>query len=169
MDFSVWLGSNENATPYLRLTLLSSSSYPRPIPSALVKKGVFVFLGNRQPAKTIDYEKILDDFDRLLPLYRYVESRGVTAPVPLPKTGFNFKAGRSKKVTRAKAMLREQELDLDLPSSRGTWFRLENYGRTFRSSHLGQFPMLHRMHIARHRRDDLCIRDGLASTTRRDR
>ena len=56
-----------------------------------------------------------------------------------------------------------------LPSSPGTWFRLENYGRTFRSWHLGQFPMLHRMNIARHRRGDLCIRDGLASTTRRDR
>jgi hypothetical protein len=56
-----------------------------------------------------------------------------------------------------------------LPSSRGTWFRLENYGRTFRRSHPGQFPMLHRTKIARHPRDDLCIRDGLASTTRRDR
>jgi hypothetical protein len=56
-----------------------------------------------------------------------------------------------------------------LPSSRGTWFRLENYGRAFRSSHLGQFPTLHRMNIVRHRRGDLCIRDDLASTIRRDR
>ena len=56
-----------------------------------------------------------------------------------------------------------------LPSNRGTWFRSENYGRTFRRSHLGQFPMLLRTNIARHRRGDLCIRDGLASTTRRDR
>lgn len=87
---------------------------PGPIPSGLVTEGVFVFLGNRQPAKRIDYEKILDDFDRLLPLYHYVESSGATAPVPLPKTGFNFKAGRSKKVTAAKATLPEKELDLDL-------------------------------------------------------
>ncbi len=87
---------------------------PGPIPSALVTEGVFVFLGNRQPAKKIDYERILDEFDRLLPLYRYVESRGATAPVPLPKTGFNFKAGCSKKVTKAKATLPEKELDLDL-------------------------------------------------------
>src|SRR5260221_4813031 len=43
-----------------------------PISSALVMEGVFVFLGNRQTAEKIDYEKILDDFDRLLPLYRYV-------------------------------------------------------------------------------------------------
>src|SRR5262249_48022102 len=54
------------------------------------------------------------DFDRLLPLYRYVESRGATAPVPLPKAGFSFKAGASKKVKRGKATLPEQELDLDL-------------------------------------------------------
>jgi hypothetical protein len=87
---------------------------PGPIPSALVTEGVFVFLGNRQPAKKIDYERILDDFDRLLPLYRYVESRGGTAPVPLPKTGFNFKAGCSKKVTKARATVAEKELDLDL-------------------------------------------------------
>jgi hypothetical protein len=87
---------------------------PGPIPSGLVKEGVFVFLGNRQPAKGIDYEKILDDFDRLLPLYRYVESRGATSPVPLLKTGFNFKAGGAKKVATAKATLAEKELDLDL-------------------------------------------------------
>lgn len=86
---------------------------PGAIPSGLVTEGVFVFLGNRQPAKRIDYEKILDDFDRLLPLYRYVESRGATAPVPLPKTGFNFKAGASKKVKTAKATVPEKELDLD--------------------------------------------------------
>lgn len=87
---------------------------PGPIPSGLVTEGVFVFLGNRQSSKRIDYEMILDDFDRLLPLYRYVESRGTTAPVPLPKSGFNFKAGASKKVKTAKATLPEKELDLDL-------------------------------------------------------
>jgi hypothetical protein len=87
---------------------------PGPIPSALVMDGVFVFIGNRQPPKRLDYEIVLDDFDRLLPLYRYVESRGATSPVPLPKVGFNFKAGRSKKVRTAKATLPEKELDLDL-------------------------------------------------------
>jgi hypothetical protein len=92
-----------------------SSDYPPTvIPSALVKKGVFVFLGNRQPGKKLDYERILDDLDRLLPLYRYVESRGATTPVPLPKSGFNFKAGASKKLKTAKATLPEKELDLDL-------------------------------------------------------
>lgn len=87
---------------------------PGPIPSALVREHVFVFMGNRQPPKKIDYEDVLDDFDRLLPLYRYVESHGATAPVPLPKAGFSFTAGMSKKVKTAKATLPEKELDLDL-------------------------------------------------------
>jgi hypothetical protein len=49
-----------------------------------------------------------------LPLYRYVESRGATVPVLLSEAGFNFKAGRSRKVKTAKATLPEKELDLDL-------------------------------------------------------
>jgi hypothetical protein len=92
-----------------------SSDYPAGgISSALVKHGVFVFLGNRQPANKIDYEKILTDFDRLLSLYRYVESAGTTTPVPLPKSDFAFKPGYSKKVTTARATLAEKALDLDL-------------------------------------------------------
>jgi len=46
--------------------------------------------------------------------YELLESRGETAPLPLPKTGFSFKARASKKVKTAKAMLSEKELDLDL-------------------------------------------------------
>ena len=96
-----------------------SSDYPAGvISSALVKKGVFVFLGNRQSGNRIDYEKILTDFDRLLSLYRYVESAGTTAPVPLPKDDFDFKPGYSKKMTTAKATLAEKELDLDLRHNR---------------------------------------------------
>ena len=91
----------------------SADQPPGPISSALVKEGVFVFLGNRQPSNKINYEKILRDFDRLLSLYRYVEGGGTTAPMPLPKTIFNFKAGYSKKVTKGKLTLAQKELDLD--------------------------------------------------------
>jgi hypothetical protein len=92
----------------------SADRPPGPIPSGLISEGVFVFLGNGQPRRSIDCEKILDDFDRLLPLYRYVESRGASAPVPLPNTGFNFEPGRSRKARTAKATLPEKELDFDL-------------------------------------------------------
>jgi hypothetical protein len=92
----------------------SVDQMPGPIPSSLVRDGVFIFLGNRQPGAGIDYGKILDDFDRLLPLYQYVESGGTTAPVPLPKTVFDFKPGYSQKVTAATATLAQKQLDLDL-------------------------------------------------------
>lgn len=88
---------------------------PMAIPSDLIKEGVFVFLGNRQPIGRIHYAKILEDFDRLLPLYRYVESGGKTVPVSASQNaGFVFKAGRSKKATFARANLSERELDIDL-------------------------------------------------------
>lgn len=103
-DMRMWHYDDERSLDYM----------PGPIASALVTEGVFIFLGNRQPAKKIDYEKILNDYDRLLSLYRYVESGGTSAPVPFPKTGFSFKAGFSKMATTAKATLAAKELDLDL-------------------------------------------------------
>ena len=39
---------------------------PKPIPNSLATKDVFVFLGKRQRSDHIDYEVILNDFDRLL-------------------------------------------------------------------------------------------------------
>jgi hypothetical protein len=92
-----------------------SSDYPvGKISFTLVKNGMFVFLGKHQPANKIDYEKILNDFDRLLALYQYVESAGTTVPLPLPKSDFTFKPGYSEKVTTAKVTLEEKELDLNL-------------------------------------------------------
>jgi len=93
----------------------SPDSMPGAIPSDLVSEGFFVFLGNRQPANKIHYEKILDDFDRLLPLYKYVESGGKTQPLTIPsETHFIFKPGCSTKAASAKATSVEKELDLDL-------------------------------------------------------
>ena len=93
----------------------SPDRLPGPIPEALTSKGVFVFLGRCQPANSIDHELILADFDRLLPLYEYVESGGASEPVPLPaKTGFAFKAGCAPKVGSATATLAAKVLDLDL-------------------------------------------------------
>lgn len=47
---------------------------PHPIPDDLITEGKFIFLGKEQPIDQLDYNLILDDFDRLLPLYKYVES-----------------------------------------------------------------------------------------------
>jgi len=92
----------------------SADYMPGPISSDLIAPDVFVFLGNRQPAKNIDYQKVLDTFDRLLPLYKYVESRGKTDPVSFKKEGFDFKSGCTKKLPTAKASVAAKELDLDL-------------------------------------------------------
>jgi len=56
---------------------------PAPIPwQRAEKKGMFIVLGRRQPAGRIDYDTILSDLDRLLPLYEYVES-GADLAVPI--------------------------------------------------------------------------------------
>ncbi len=91
---------------------------PGPIPPGLVTKGVFVFLGKRQPSNRIDYSEILKDFDRLLALYQYVESGGVTAPTPDLEIGFDFKPGCPKTLGRTKASLAKRELDIDLRHNR---------------------------------------------------
>jgi hypothetical protein len=49
---------------------------PKLINPEIAKDGNFIFLGRIQPReRPIDYEAILSDFDRLLPLYEYVESK----------------------------------------------------------------------------------------------
>lgn len=88
---------------------------PTVIPPNLVEPGVFIFLGKHGPTKPIDYGTILQDFDRLLPLYRYVESGGAVQPVvDAAKPRFSFKPGCVAKQGKAKASLAERELDLDL-------------------------------------------------------
>ncbi len=66
---------------------------PGPIPAHLLEPHVFIMLGKRQPADAADFELILDDFDRLLPLYEYVESGGLVEPVATPVAPFKFEPG----------------------------------------------------------------------------
>ncbi len=47
-DMRMWHYGEERSPDYM----------PGPIPANLVSEGVFVFLGNRQPANEIDYQKI---------------------------------------------------------------------------------------------------------------
>jgi hypothetical protein len=49
---------------------------PSVIPAEHCVEGFFIFLGKLQRFPNIDFEAILNDFDRLLPLYKYVESGG---------------------------------------------------------------------------------------------
>lgn len=75
----------------------SPVSKPRPILHDLRTEGVFVFLGKRQRCDRIDYEVVLDDFDRLLNLYEFTEGGGESRTVSVPiqvefRPGFKPKA-----------------------------------------------------------------------------
>jgi len=88
---------------------------PRCIESELVTPRTFVFLGNRQPADNIDYEIILNDFDRLLPLFNYVESGGTKESFNgSVADGFHFRAGFTDKSSTTTATLAERELNINL-------------------------------------------------------
>lgn len=54
---------------------------PSPIPTERIADGVFVFLGVLNPIEKISCNQILQDFDELLPLYKYVESEGASQPI----------------------------------------------------------------------------------------
>jgi hypothetical protein len=80
--FNRFLASNPKAFSELRMWRWTKSKgrskNVRPAPVTLNRKlfvedSVFIFLGRLQPAGKIDYELILADFDRLLPLYEFVE------------------------------------------------------------------------------------------------
>ena len=93
----------------------SSESSPASIPPELITEGVFVFFGNRRPVGILNHDVVLNDMDRLLPLYQYVESDGRTEPVPnVGERGFIFRSGRKSKLTATKANYAQRELDVNL-------------------------------------------------------
>lgn len=72
-----------------------------PIPDSQVKEQTFIFIGRLQPANAIHVGMILEDFDRLLPLYEFVEGT-VTFPAQAPESqreGFVWSPGNKARVT----------------------------------------------------------------------
>ena len=110
-----------------RASTRSPNAMPGAIAPELVKAGVFVFLGKQQSEELIDYEQVLNDLDRLLPLYRYVESGGVTQPVATPtQHAFLFRAGCTVKARSTSATHAQKILDVNL---RHNHFQLALYRR----------------------------------------
>ena len=93
----------------------SSAHYPPgPIPRELFRRGVFIFLGELRSRMNIDYDRILDVFDRLLPLYRYVEGTA-SYPAIAPVDGvFTFVPGCTVRPARTTASVAQRELDVFL-------------------------------------------------------
>ena len=68
----------------------SDDRSPEAVPSRLYTDGVFIFLGKHEQVDTFDAETVLRDFDRLLPLYKYVESES-DLPILDDESGFTFR------------------------------------------------------------------------------
>lgn len=80
-----------------------SENYPvAPIPNKLVKQGMFIFIGALQPANAIDVSWTLDDFDRLLPLYEYVEGQEKFPRQSRVRRGFVWSPGNKARAPRTK-------------------------------------------------------------------
>jgi hypothetical protein len=93
----------------------SNEYFPGYVMPKLLTEGTFVFFGKRQRGDAIDYETVLTDFDRLLPVFKYVESGGRDDSVQaLPRDGFHFRAGFTDRPAATTATLAERALDVYL-------------------------------------------------------
>jgi len=87
---------------------------PAAILPEFVKAGMFVFLGTRGPTNAVDLDKILSDFDRLLPLYRFVETGVEADTFAGDGNSFVFRAGTKRRTGSTKMSLAKRELDVSL-------------------------------------------------------
>lgn len=93
----------------------SGDFMPTPVHTDLVHEGVFIFLGKHQTVSRINCDLILDDLDRLLPLYRYVESEGTTHPTTALMSGtFQFHPGFTPKAVTATVTQTQKDIDVFL-------------------------------------------------------
>lgn len=96
-----------------------SDNYPVvPMPDELIAKGNFIFIGRQQPADRIDVGLILDDFDRLLPLYEFAEGKETeTFPSPVPESErgkFVWSSGKKPRAARASYEQEAKYVEKDL-------------------------------------------------------
>ena len=84
-----------------------------PIGPELIRRGMFIFIGKLQPRDSIDFDRIVDDFDRLLPMYTFVEGREDFPKVQgsIEKT---FRPGCTVKRRFTTASQAEKVLNIDL-------------------------------------------------------
>jgi hypothetical protein len=118
--FNEFLRSNPREFSDLRMwhyhAETRSSFYPpAPISPETFRPHVFVFLGALQPVTdNVDYDRVLDLFDSLLPLYRYVEG-DASYPSTSPYDGrFRFVPGCTRKPIATTASVSERALDVVL-------------------------------------------------------
>jgi hypothetical protein len=85
-----------------------------PIRPDLVRRGMFLFMGKMQPIDSIDYELVVDDLDRLLAIYRFVEGKEQFPTLARTIVDITFRPGCTVKKRRATVSLAERILNIDL-------------------------------------------------------
>lgn len=109
LAFQMWHWNNDTNTR-------SEFSPVHPIPGDLVREGRFLFIGDLQPADAVDVGLILKDFDRLLPLYEFVES-SEPSPSLVPEAergGFIWTPGNKARATQSTYQRTEKTVDRSL-------------------------------------------------------
>lgn len=80
-----------------------------------VHEGVFIFMGTFTAPDQIDIEWILDDFDRLMPLYEYVEgTEKFPRTTRRKKSGFSFTPGNAARKTQSSYQRKAASVDKEL-------------------------------------------------------
>lgn len=88
---------------------------PSPIPPEIVRPHCFIFLGVLQGADVgVDCNRMLDLFDRLLPLYQYVEGDAAYPFTSVADGRFVFVPGCTVKAVATTATVSERALDVRL-------------------------------------------------------
>lgn len=86
------------------------------IPPERCSAGTFVMIGQHAAKSAYDPPAVLDVFDKLLPLYEFVEGDGAAFPrmVPAATPGLHFKPGWKPKKLATQATIAQSQLDVGL-------------------------------------------------------
>ena len=85
------------------------------MPPELFKRHTFIFMGKQQDIDSPDIDLILRDFDRLLPLYEFVEGEDAIRIIPSNlDCGFVFQPDCSVKKSATTMTIAERRLDVTL-------------------------------------------------------
>jgi hypothetical protein len=99
---------------HYRGTVRSADFTPSPVPPEWVENGVFICLGRVQLRSSADAEVILRDFDRLLPLYEFVQGDKSFPELARSPDELQFRTGWTVKPTQTVADLAAASIDIAL-------------------------------------------------------
>lgn len=105
LDMKFWYYQDGKRSSILPVSIISGN---------VARANTFIFIGKYQHINNISIKDILSDFDRLLPIYEYVESNAAVLPVVENRTGLQFQAGISKRRTSTTATIEERTFNINL-------------------------------------------------------